>query len=139
MRTAGPLVLVEDDSDDQELMVATMKELGMQKEIRIFRNGQEALDFLNQSTERPFLILSDINMPVMDGITFKKHIDGCPVLKKKCIPFVFISTSPAPFVNLICELNIQGCFEKGSSMRQLSETLRTILTYWDLTKHLIGV
>ncbi|MBT1704508.1 response regulator [Chryseosolibacter indicus] len=136
MRKEGPLVLVEDDADDQELILLTLKELGIQNDIKVFKNGEEALDFLYQTATDPFLILSDINMPKMDGITFKRKIDQCEILKKKCIPFVFISTSPSPFIAQVCDLSIQGFFEKGNSLRQLNETLKIILTYWNMTKHL---
>jgi CheY-like chemotaxis protein len=135
MRKEGPLVLVEDDGDDQELIISTLRDLGLPNEVKVFRNGEEALDYLYQVKESPFLILSDINMPKMDGIAFKKRIDGCEVLKPKCIPFIFISTAPAPFLKQICELNIQGFFEKGNSLSQLRETLQVILKYWSLTKH----
>jgi CheY-like chemotaxis protein len=136
MRKEGPLILVEDDSDDQELMLHVFEDLGLKNEVQIFRNGKEALDYLYQTRDKPFLIISDINMPVIDGITFKKKIDGCPLLKERRIPFVFMSTAPAPFVSQINDLSIQGCFEKGYSLSELNETLKTILKYWDLTKHL---
>jgi CheY-like chemotaxis protein len=136
LRKEGPLVLVEDDIDDQELIILTLRELGLLNEIKLFQNGQEALEYLYQANTQPFLILSDINMPILDGIAFKKKIDSCAILKTKCIPFVFISTSPAASMNEICKLNIQGFFEKGNSMRQLNEILGTILKYWNLTKHL---
>jgi hypothetical protein len=75
-------------------------------------------------------------MPLMDGISLKKKIDSCDVLRKKCIPFVFISTSPLPFLNQVCDLNVQGFFEKGNSMNELNKTLQTILDYWNFTKHI---
>jgi CheY-like chemotaxis protein len=59
------------------------------------------------------MILSDINMPVMNGISFKREIDSDEILKRKCIPFVFISTSPLPLMKQISDLSIQGFFEKG--------------------------
>ena len=136
MRNQGPLLLIEDDEDDQELMLSVLKDLGITNEIRVFRNGEEALRYLNETAEQPFLILSDINMPVMDGITLKRTIDDDEVLRKRCIPFIFISTAPAPYVNQICELIVHGFFEKGNSMAQLHDTMKTILAYWDKTKHL---
>src|SRR5688572_4400995 len=101
MRTQGPLVLVEDDSDDQEIIVSILKNLGLQNDVKLFHNGEEALNYLYEAIEEPFLILSDINMPIMDGIAFKKTIDNNDFLKKRCIPFIFLSTSPTPFVKQI--------------------------------------
>ncbi len=136
MLKQGPLVLIEDDHDDQELILLTLQDLGLDKEVKVFGNGEEALAWLYEAPHKPFLILSDINMPVMDGITLKKKIDACPVLRKQCIPFVFMSTSPTPFVKQICDLSVQGFFEKGNSLTELNNTLKVILTYWNLTRHL---
>ena len=137
MRKAGPLILVEDDTDDQELITATLKTLGLLNKVVICRDGAEALDYLYRTDEIPFLILSDINMPKMDGITFKKAIDSCDILSQKCIPFIFISTSSADaMAKKACDLSIQGLFEKGHSYAQLVDTLRIILMYWNQTSHL---
>lgn len=137
MRKAGPLILVEDDSDDQELIITTLENLGLINQVVLCKDGTEALDYLYQTNEMPFLILSDINMPKMDGITFKKAIDSCEILSQKCIPFIFISTSSADaMAKKACDLSIQGLFEKGHSYAQLVDTLRIILTYWNQTSHL---
>lgn len=137
MRKAGPLILVEDDSDDQELIITTLKNLGLLNQVVLCKDGTEALDYLYRTNEMPFLILSDINMPKMDGITFKKAIDSCEILRQKCIPFIFISTSSADaMAKRACDLSIQGLFEKGHSYAQLVDTLRIILTYWNQTSHL---
>jgi CheY-like chemotaxis protein len=136
MRETQHLILVEDDTDDQDLLLLVLKEMKLDIKVKMFSNGIDALKYLVNSTEQPFLILSDINMPLMDGITLKKHIDENETLRKRCIPFVFLSTSPAPFIKQLCILNVQGYFEKGNSFTKLTETVRTILNYWNMTKHL---
>ena len=137
MRKTGPLILVEDDADDQELISTSLKNLGLINDIIVCKDGVEALKYLYNSTETPFLILSDINMPRMDGITFKQKINECEVLKEKCIPFIFISTSNnGGLAREACGLGVQGLFEKGHSYQQLLETLTIILKYWNNTTHL---
>jgi two-component SAPR family response regulator len=129
-----PLILVDDDAEDQELMMLALKELGFQNKIKIFSDAESALDYLYKSGEQPFLIVSDINMPRMNGITFKKKIDSCNILRPKCIPFIFLSTS-ANFVDETCNMNIQGYFVKGTSWAELQETMKIILRYWERTRH----
>jgi two-component SAPR family response regulator len=131
----GPLVLVDDDAEDQELLLLVLQELGFPHEIKTFKSADAALQFLYNSDERPFLIVSDVNMPKMDGIAFKRTIEKCDILGPKRIPFIFLSTSTR-FVNDAAKLNIQGYFEKGNSMRDLHETVKTILSYWTKTRHL---
>ncbi|HEV7371194.1 response regulator [Arenibaculum sp.] len=59
-------ILVVDDSPTVVLSVSTMlHEAGFGVETAM--NGQEALDRL-QAGLRPSLILTDVNMPVMDGL-----------------------------------------------------------------------
>lgn len=132
---SGPLILVDDDVEDQELLLHALRELGFIEEIKMFTSAEAALKYLYQSIQQPFLILSDINMPKMDGISFKKTIDACPVLSAKCIPFIFLSTSTR-FVRDTCNLNIQGYFEKGSSWDDMQKTMNTVLQYWQRTRHI---
>src|SRR5688572_24307456 len=125
----SPLILVEDDADDQEMLMLSLKTLGAQHDVRIFSSAESALEYLYATQDKPFMIVSDINMPKMDGLSFKKAIDQCETLRAKCIPFVFLSTS-SKFLKDTCDLNIQGYFEKGNTLDQLNETIRIVLLYW---------
>ena len=134
MSKNGPLILVDDDNDDQELMIFTLEELGVKNKVITFNTAESALSFLYQTKEEPFLIISDINMPKMDGIAFKKKIDSCSILNSRSIPFVFVSTCTNGIPEAR-ELNIQGYFQKSNSMEQLAKTMDAIVTYWNLTQH----
>ena len=76
----------------QELMMFTLEELRVKNKVIAFNTAESALNFLYQTKEEPFLIISDINMPKMDVIAFKKRIDSCAILNSRSIPFVFVST-----------------------------------------------
>ena len=60
------VLIVDDDDDARNIMINTLQEKGV--EIRTAVNGREALTLLEQFP--PDLILLDLMMPVMDGITF---------------------------------------------------------------------
>jgi CheY-like chemotaxis protein len=135
MRKPGPLVLVDDDQEDQELIMLALTELGFDQDVKMFNSAEAALNFLYTSPDTPFMIVSDVNMPKMDGISFKRKIDTCSILKAKSIPFIFLSTS-TQFVHQTSDLNIQGYFEKGSSWKEIHETMSIIFKYWERTKHL---
>jgi CheY-like chemotaxis protein len=134
MSKQGPLILVDDDREDQELMLHALESAGCKNEVKVFNDGESALKFLYETSDQPFMILSDINMPKMNGISFKKAIDACSILKSKCIPFIFVSTSTR-FLKDTCDLSIQGYFDKGNSLQYLHDTFKTILNYWHETKH----
>lgn len=135
MVNTRPLIFVDDDAEDQELMMQSLRELGIDQSVKLFQSAESALDYLNETTDHPFIIVSDINMPRMDGIAFKKSIDNSSTLRAKCIPFVFLSTSNSGLKDT-CDLNIQGYFEKGNSLEYLNETMKVIFKYWVRTKHM---
>lgn len=135
--TKGPIIIVEDDEDDREVYIESIKAIGVANEIRFFNGGAEALDYLLNTEEQPFIILSDINMPGMNGLELKKRIQDDPYLVTKGIPFVFISTNATNVsVRHAHALSAQGYFEKPHSVAAIKEMFRTLFTYWELCKHI---
>ena len=71
MPKTGPIIIVEDDYDDQELLKEVFTELKVPNILRFFSSCIEAFNYLLTTIERPFLIISDINVPPMtDGSRF---------------------------------------------------------------------
>jgi len=66
MPLAGKVLVVEDNAVNRKLILALLKKLGV--DAACVENGQEALEVLD-ADDRPDLVLMDIQMPVMDGIT----------------------------------------------------------------------
>ncbi|MGL4474425.1 MAG: response regulator [Shewanella sp.] len=64
------VLLVEDNETNQEVAIGILEPYG--PEIKVANNGQEALDWLEKQSFQ--LILMDMQMPVMDGITATKNI-----------------------------------------------------------------
>jgi CheY-like chemotaxis protein len=93
--TSGPVIIIEDDMDDQDIMTDVFKDLGYPNKIFFFKNGNDALNHLNRTEVIPFLILSDINMPMMDGFQLRNKIKEDERLQMKCIPYLFFTTHPA--------------------------------------------
>ena len=136
MNSNEPIVVVDDDADDQYVVKEVMARLKLENHLRFFRNGSEALDYLRNTSEKPFIILCDINMPVMDGLELRKIINQEPDLKKKSIPFVYFTTAASPKqIELAYDLTVQGLFIKESTFKQMEKTFKLILDYWDRCKH----
>ena len=72
---SGPILLIEDDEDDQFLLQQMIHGLDVKNQLRFFSNGQQVLDYLRVTQEQPFVILCDVNMPVMNGLELRRKID----------------------------------------------------------------
>lgn len=95
------------------------------------------MEYLKLTTEHPFVIFCDVNLPGQNGIEFKKNLDADPYLRKKSIPFIFYSTSAdARSVNeAYTKMTIQGFFQKKDDYNDIKNDIRIILDYWKVCKH----
>jgi CheY-like chemotaxis protein len=89
MPKTGPIIIVEDDHDDQQVLKEVFEELKLPNILRFFNSCVEALNYLLTTIERPFLIISDINVPAMNGFELKEKINQNEQLRRKNIPFIF--------------------------------------------------
>lgn len=137
MDKSGPIIIIEDDSDDQELMETVIREIGITNKVIFWGNGEEGLNYLRTLEEHPFLILSDIHMPLMDGIELKRQIDEDPQLRSINIPFVFFTSSANKrAVNIAyTKMTVQGFFEKPSHYEEIKSLIKQIIDYWMTCKH----
>ena len=82
-------LIVDDSSVMRKIVERCLRQAGMDLgQVLEASNGAEALALVNENSFD--LILSDINMPVMDGLEFIKHLKE--VESAKNIPIVMITT-----------------------------------------------
>lgn len=133
----SPIILIEDDTDDKEILEMILQDLNITNPLVWFANTGDAFEYLKITTQQPFLILSDVNLPGMTGIEFKKRIDDHPELRKKCIPFVLYSTSvdKQTVEEAYTKMTVQGFFKKNSGYDDIKNTIRVIYEYWEVCRH----
>ncbi len=85
------LLLVEDNEHDVELARAALAESDVRCEVRVARDGQEALDLLRGAEQRPDLVLLDLNMPRVSGPEVLRALKGDAALRD--VPVVVFTTS----------------------------------------------
>ncbi len=83
--------VVEDDADVRNGIVEVLLSEGY--EVETAENGQVAFDFLQASTSIPQIILLDIMMPVMDGLTFFQKIKSHERTDLNSIPIIITTAS----------------------------------------------
>ena len=131
MHKSGPIVVIEDDLDDQEVFTSVFNELNYANEIIFFIDGDEVLKFLNATKVKPFLIISDINLPKLNGLELRDKIQNNAALNLKCIPYLFFTSSKSQdTVMHAYSKSIQGFFIKPNSYDELRRILRNIVQYW---------
>ncbi len=136
MEIEGPLIVIEDDRDDQIFLRDAIVDLGYKNQLKFFHDCEAVFNYLKPSTDQPFLIISDINLPGVTGIELKKRINADEHLRKKSIPFIFYTTSDQKYaIGKAYEMIVQGFFVKENSIDKIKSTLKNIMDYWKLCKH----
>jgi|SRR3954469_11068970 response regulator RpfG family c-di-GMP phosphodiesterase len=137
MSKTGPIILVEDDIDDKDIFEFAISELQIGNKLKHFNTCAKAFEYLATTTDQPFIIFCDINLPLMSGIEFKQEIDKNKKLRKKSIPFIFYTTSADQDTvdKAYMELTIQGFFQKPNYMDEIKENIKSILGYWKNCRH----
>lgn len=102
------ILVVEDDVRNVYALTNILEPRGAL--IEIARNGEEALEKLNQSLAQPDrridLVLMDVMMPVMDGLTATRMIRKMPDFKK--LPVITLTAKAMPD-------DQQRCIEAGAN------------------------
>src|SRR5947207_2776326 len=131
MNKRGPIIIIEDDMDDQDILADIFKELKYDNKLIFFGDSEQALGYLTCTDIEPFLVLSDINMPKLSGMELREKIHNNEDLRTKSIPYLFFSTS-AEQKHIIdaYSRSIQGFFVKPASYDKLKSTLKKIVEYW---------
>ena len=131
MNKTGPIVVIEDDADDQEILVEIFTNLDYKNPVIYFSDSEEALQFLIDTKIKPFLILSDINMPKLTGFELRQKVHTNEDLNLKCIPYLFFTTTSAQkaIVDAYSQ-SVQGFFIKANSIDKLESTIKKIIEYW---------
>ena len=95
---AKKILLVDDDSRDVELALASLEEHNLANQVALARDGAEALDYLyrrGRFAERPMghpvVVFLDLKMPKADGHEVLRQVKSDPDLKS--IPIVVLTSS----------------------------------------------
>jgi two-component system chemotaxis response regulator CheY len=121
----GKKVMIVDDSNTmRKIVTRALRQAGLDFEtILEASDGQEALDKLRETSVD--LVLSDINMPNMDGLTFLKEKSADAALKE--IPVVMITTEAGEdVIGEARSLGAAGSIKKPFTPDQINETVGSL-------------
>lgn len=100
MRKIELLALVDDDDTFVFITKKIIEKTNHVKEIKVFGNGLEALDYLkenlNSEYKLPDIIFLDLSMPIMDGWQFLDEFTTLETQKTNKIIIYICSSSISP-------------------------------------------
>lgn len=93
-----PILLVEDNPDDQELTLRALQKNNITNPILIARDGAEALDFLfgtgaraGQGPLDAAVVLLDVNLPKLNGLEVLRRVRADE--RTRVLPVVILTSS----------------------------------------------
>jgi CheY-like chemotaxis protein len=130
------ILLVEDNLNDVELIMSSLKSFNLANTIDVVHDGVDALDYLryngkfkNREKGYPAVLLLDIKMPRMDGIEVLREIRNDPMLK--ILPVVMLTSSKEEQDLLTSyELGVNAYVVKPVDFSQFSEAVKNLGFFW---------
>ena len=131
------ILLVEDNPDDEELTLVSLKKSGVLNEVKVVRDGEEALDFLfaegnykdRDPNAVPAVILLDLKLPKMGGFDVLRKIRANPVIC--CIPVVILtSSSEEEDVVTSYKMGANSFVRKPVEFNRFADAVRQLGLYW---------
>lgn len=133
------ILLVEDNPNDEELALYTLKRHNLANHIQVVRDGAEALDYVfhtgahahRQSKNLPKVVLLDLKLPKVDGLEVLRRIKADP--HTRSIPIVVLTSSREERdIVESYQLGVNSYIVKPVDFEQFTEAVRQLGLYWVL-------
>jgi CheY-like chemotaxis protein len=126
------ILLVEDDEIDVKALRWAFDKLKIANPLHIARDGVEAWEML-QELPRPYLVITDINMPRMNGIELLRKIrqsEHC----RDSIVFVLTTSNDEQDKIDAYDLNVAGYMLKSDMGTSFTRAIGLIENYWKVVE-----
>ncbi|HSM80827.1 MAG TPA: response regulator [Nodosilinea sp.] len=92
MTGVRPILLVEDNPDDERLTLRALRRGNLANQIVVARNGEEALQQVSEAVPLlPCVVLLDLKLPKIDGLEVLRQIRSCD--RTRLLPVVVLTSS----------------------------------------------
>lgn len=129
----APILLAEDNPDDEALALRAFKRSGVVNEIAVVRDGQEALDYLfgdeGAAGPSPPMIILDLKLPKVDGLEVLRRIRATE--RTRLIPVVILTGSheEADLIDTYAS-GANSYVRKAVDFNEFAESVRQLSLYW---------
>jgi len=131
------LLLVEDDPNDVELALRTLRKHHLANKIHVARDGEEALDFLHARgpyagrnyADLPKVVFLDLKLPKITGLEVLKEMKGD--VRLRSIPVV-VMTSSREQRDVVegYRLGVNSYIQKPIDFDQFQTVVKDLGYYW---------
>lgn len=133
MEKSLKILLVEDNLIEIMKMKRTLSLLELNHTLQEAKNGEEALQLLENQSNIPDIILLDLNMPKINGIEFLKILKANDDLKH--IPTIILTTSSNEKDLIECyKTGMSGYVLKPLKYEDYVKKIETVLSYWSVNE-----
>src|SRR6056297_1946724 len=131
------ILIVEDNPEDAELMLRSLKKMNLANQVIHLEDGAEALDFIltqgiyaqRKNIIAPRVVLLDLKLPKVHGLEVLKEIKSNPETKN--IPVVIITSSREERgIKQAYDLGANSYIVKPIDFKEFMTTLSHIGFYW---------
>jgi len=127
------ILLIEDNRDDEELTLRALKKNNIMNEVRVARDGQEALDFFfgeeAENNPIPSVVLLDLKLPKVDGLEVLRRLRSDE--RTKTQPVVILTSSREEQDVLTgYRLGANSYIRKPVDFVQFMEAVKQLGLYW---------
>lgn len=135
-KEAVTLLVVEDDVVDQEIVKRSFKRAELSHPLVFANNGSEALKIMRGeapeiSLREPYMVLLDLNMPVMDGFEMLDEMRKDASLRDKVV-FVLTTSDDERDVKRAYATGISGYIKKGNIAEGFSAATKMLSSYGEV-------
>lgn len=137
MSSHKPILLVEDNPDDEALCLRALRQHRVGNPILVARDGVEALEILlreGAESARPCLVLLDLKLPRIDGLEVLRRLRANP--GTRLLPVVVLTSSREERdVVAGYESGANGYVVKPVDFEAFSDAVKQLHLYWVVLNH----
>ncbi len=131
MNIDGEIIIIEDNEEDRNVLEYVFEKLGYSNRRAYFKNGASVIAYLEAPYAEPFLILSDIDLPYMDGVDLNTQLCTDIEIRRTGVPYLYLTNRATHELTIDAYSKAaQGYIIKPSSPKELISTLKAIMDYW---------
>jgi CheY-like chemotaxis protein len=137
MKQEFEIVIVEDNSNDAELMIRSLKKNNLANNLILLEDGEEAMNFFFRQgkyedieiSNIPKVIFLDLKLPKVSGLEILKNLKTNTATRK--IPVIIVTSSKEdPDIQAAYELGANSYVVKPVNFDVFQKTISQLGLYW---------